>query len=270
MQTEKAVYLFCLARAGLLPDVPMSGLDIDTPLLREDVSGVSAVFSEVPLEEFSGPAAEVRLTDLAWIGPRALRHSEVIKQAMHYSPVYPARFGTLFSSTESLRRLLNNNLLKINAFLDHVMEKEEWAVKVNLSREEAVEKLFAERLQDQSDAFASMSQGIRYFKERQLRAAVEREISSKMKGILEDTLAELTECSADWQRREVVFHGQDGSDAKTVANWAFLVHRADAECFSASIVTANAQHHPYGIVFNLSGPWPPYSFVPALKMETDG
>jgi hypothetical protein len=182
MQTEKAVYLFCLGRADLLPDVPMTDVSTDTPLLREDVSSISAIFSEVPLEEFSGPEAEMRLTDLAWIGPRAVRHGEVIKHAMDYSPVYPAQFATLFSSTESLRRLVNNNLLKIGEFLDHVLDKEEWAVKIKLSREEAVEKLFAERREAQSDALASVSQGS-LLQGAAAQAAVETEIG-RMKSIL--------------------------------------------------------------------------------------
>ena len=52
-----------------------------------------AVLSEVRLEDFCGGAAELRMRDLAWVGPRALRHEAVVEEVMRHSPVLPARFG---------------------------------------------------------------------------------------------------------------------------------------------------------------------------------
>jgi hypothetical protein len=263
----KAIYLFCLARPALLPELQMAGLDPDTPIFKEDLSNVTAVLCEVPLDEFSGPSAETRLQDLAWVGPRAVRHGEVIEHATQYSPVLPARFGTLFSSIESLRRLVKSNLAQINDFLDWVTDKDEWAVKVLLSRAEVRDRLVSEKFADQSEVLATLSQGMRYFKEQQIKAAVEKEIGSSMKAILKAATIQLTESSADWHRREVVFRAQEGSEVETVANWAFLVDRTNEEDFKSQVYRANAEYSSFGLSFELSGPWPPYSFTPALGME---
>ena len=54
-------------------------------------TGLAAVWSPVPVEDFCGPAAEERLRDLTWIGPRVIRHQEVVAGVMRHSPVLPVR-----------------------------------------------------------------------------------------------------------------------------------------------------------------------------------
>lgn len=263
---ETAIYLFCLARAGTLPELHENGLNDGAPLLTKDFANVSAVVSEVPLNEYCGESAENNLQDLAWVGPRALRHAEIIEFVRSYSPVLPSRFGTLFSSEESLKKLLEWNAGKIDRFLDAVSGNDEWSVKVVSSRASIVGKLFADKLAGQSEALAGMAPGLRYFKERQLRTAVEKEVGDWLRAILTAVATELTQCSEDWQKREIA-GGQEEADMVIVANWAFLVDREVEEDFKRCLSRANAKHTRSGLLFEVSGPWPPYSFTPVLKME---
>ena len=69
---QKALYLFCLARAGSLPVLHVDGLTDGAPLSKKDFGNISAVVGEVPLDEFCGESAEGNLQDLTWVGPRAL------------------------------------------------------------------------------------------------------------------------------------------------------------------------------------------------------
>ena len=138
---KNAIYLFCLARShhALLPQG--DGVSGNGPLVQENFRDVTAVVCSVPLEDFIGSSADERLQDLSWVGPRALRHEQVIEEVMQNSPVLPARFGTLFSSRESLLALVENNYAKIDQFLDHIKDKEEWAVKCVLSRADAMKSV---------------------------------------------------------------------------------------------------------------------------------
>jgi hypothetical protein len=185
-----------------------------------------------------------------------------------YSPVLPSRFGTLFSSVESLQELLEWNSDKIDKFLDAVTGKDEWSVKVLSSRAAMTEKLFSDRLVCQSEDFARMTPGHRYFKERQLRAEVEKEVGGRLRDILTASATELAQCSVDWQKRQIVGAQEEGEMVR-VANWAFLVNREAEEDFKNCITRANAKNNQSGIVFEVSGPWPPYSFTPVLKMEDE-
>jgi len=88
-----------------------------------------AIVSEVSLEDFCGAAAELRMQDLVWVAPRAVRHEEVVEKVRCQSPVLPVRFGTLFSTPESLEEFLGLHHQTISQFLDRVADLDEWSVK---------------------------------------------------------------------------------------------------------------------------------------------
>jgi len=251
-----------------VPDLNVDGLSDGAPLLTKDFANISAVVSEVPLNEYCGESSESNLQNLAWIGPRALRHAEIIDMVRSYSPVLPSRFGTLFSSVESLQDLLEWNSDKIDRFLDAVSGKDEWSVKVLSSKASMTEKLFSDRLASQAEDFARMTPGLRYFRERQLKTEVEKEVGGRLRDILKASATELSLCSVDWQKREILGSQEEGDMVK-VANWAFLVDREAEEEFKRSITRANARNNQGGVYFEVSGPWPPYSFTPVLKMEDE-
>jgi hypothetical protein len=234
----------------------------------EDVAGVTAVLCLVPVEDFQGPAADDRLQDLSWVGPRAVRHAQVIEWIMQYSPVIPAPFGTLFSTRARLQQLVKNNFLEISTFLNYVANKEEWAVKGWLARAEARDRLFSGKLAAQSKDLASVSPGLRYFKERQIRAQVERDLGDWLKGICSAIANELAKCSIDSLRRNII-GGPGTNELEMVANWAFLVDRSWVADFKARIERANVNCGSQGLSFAASGPWPPYSFSPPLEIEPE-
>ncbi|MFP5213112.1 MAG: GvpL/GvpF family gas vesicle protein, partial [Acidobacteriota bacterium] len=138
---SKAIYLFCFTR----PDIHVEGMGIDdeTPLFLHSFEGIGAVISRVSLDDFTGPDAEERMRDVEWIGPRALRHGRVIEQVMRSSPVFPARFGTIFTSMETLERAMSMRLGPVKEFLDLAETRDEWAVKAFLDVERMRKELFA-------------------------------------------------------------------------------------------------------------------------------
>lgn len=265
---ETALYLFCLSRPGSLPEPDLEGLENGAPVFTSEVAEIAAVVGKVSLNDYCGDCAEKNLQDLSWVGPRALRHAEIIESVRSRSPVLPSRFGTLFSSMESLRELIVRNADKIDNFLDAVSGKDEWSVKVMSCKASLAEKLFCERLADQSKELQEMAPGLRYFKERQLRSAAEKEVGAWMKNVLAASASEFAGFSVDWRQREVSGAQRDGEKIG-VANWAFLVHREAGDDFTSCTSRANVTHNKSGLFFEVSGPWPPYSFTPALKTEDE-
>lgn len=264
---DKALYLFCLARTGLLPQIPLEGLSEGSCLTYESIGPVTAVLCEVPLEDFSGDAAESRLQDLAWIAPRALKHGQVIERIMEHSPVLPARFGTLFSSAQSLGKALEGNIPEIDAYLQSVCEKDEWAVKGLMSKTRLRERLGSDNVEQEQSSLASIPPGMRYFKERQLLAKADKDLAGWIKELCRNVAARLTEKASDWSRREIVARTQEETGEEIFVNWAFLVDRKHSDDFASSLDEINCEYDLYGVHFDLSGPWPPYSFAPELQMK---
>src|SRR4030042_1253577 len=166
----QGLYLYCLARLSRLFPLPLKGQGVDgrNSLAVAAYQDLAAVWSPVPVEDFCGPEAEERLRDLTWIGPRVIRHQEVVAGVMRHSPVLPARFGTIFASLANLEKVLQRHSNIIAGFLERLTDQEEWAVKGMLDRAGAKDKLFALKLAREAESLEALPLGKRYFEEQRL------------------------------------------------------------------------------------------------------
>ncbi len=259
-----AMYLYCLARPGALAAVDGLGVDGERPLEMIPFREVVAVVSAVRVDDFLGPPAEARMRDLAWVGPRACRHEEVIERVMRCSPVVPARFAALFSSEESLARWLETHHDAISRALDRFADHEEWAINGTLDRAKAQARLLALTLTRQGGVRSS-SPGARYFEERRIQAGIDRELSAWLNEVSAGIARALLDHAVEFRERRIVTGGAPDEEGTRVLNWAFLVSRRSVGDFGAQIRRINAEHAEHGLVLDLSGPWPPYSFCPSLE-----
>jgi hypothetical protein len=263
----EGIYLFCFGRPCALAFSPKPrGLDDRHPVSQWLADDIMAVVSAVSLEEFCGPPAEERMKDLSWIGPLASRHEAVIEQLARYTPVLPARFGTIFSSLKQLGRLVNIHRDTISRFLDRTTGKDEWSLKGVMDTSQAKEKVLSSALSRDAERLAALSPGKRYFQEQQIRSGVDKELRSWLRQESGKIWDDLKSCASDWCERSVPAQHQTGTDGDIVLNWAFLVSRDSAEEFRASVDQLHLRYAEQGLTFHLSGPWPPYSFCPPLEM----
>jgi hypothetical protein len=268
---SEGLYLFCLARLSRLPTLPLKGkgLDGQNSLQVASFQDLAAVWSPVPLEDFCGPDAAERLRDLTWIGPRVIRHQEVVAGVMRHSPVLPARFGTIFSSPANLEKVLQHHHDTIAGFLKRLTDQAEWAVKGLLDRPYAQEKRFSLKLVREADRLGALSPGKRYFQEQRLRAGSDQELQLWLKEVCRKLWADLRDYAAEVRKRRLLSREATGSDKDMVLNWAFLVPEKAVAGFKARIQDGNAQYAEGGLVLECTGPWPPYSFCPALESESE-
>ena len=267
----QGLYLYCLARLSRLPPLPLLGPGVDgrNSLAVATYQDLAAVWSPVPVEDFSGPEAEERLRDLTWIGPRVIRHQEVVAGVMRHSPVLPVRFGTIFASLANLEKVLQRHSDTIAGFLARLTDQEEWAVKGMLDRPGAREKLFALKLAREAASLEALSPGKRYFEEQRLRAAGDQELQRWLKEACRKLWADLRDYAAEVQERRLLSRETTGSDQDMVWNWALLIPSQSVGGFQARIQDLNTQYAHHGLRLEVTGPWPPYSFCPALDMEPE-
>ena len=267
----QGLYLYCLARLSRLPPPPLLGPGVDglNSLAVAAYQDLAAVWSPVPVEDFCGPEAEERLQDLIWIGPRVIRHQEVVAGVMRHSPVLPVRFGTIFASLANLEKVLQRHSETIAGFLARLTDQEEWAVKGMLDRAGAREQLFALKLAQEAASLEALSPGKRYFEEQRLRAAGDQELQRWLKGLCRQLWTELREYAAEVRERRLLSREATGSDQDMVWNWALLMPRQAVGGFQALVQDVNARYAHRGLRLDCTGPWPPYSFCPTLDMEPE-
>lgn len=262
MPSGKGVYLFCFARSNLLPgELGINGLEEGSSLLQYRDRDLAAVLSEVSLEEFTGPGSEARLRELGWIAPRALRHQAVIEHINRFSPVFPARFGTIFSSREALQGLLSRYRERILDFLTLTSQAQEWGLKGFLDRRTAQEQVVETDLA----STRTLSPGMRYMQERKLRAQAEARVRRWLEETAAEAKGELAQEATEVVERNIHSASLGESPGEMVLNWAFLVPVSRVDHFRATATRMDRELRPTGLTFEIVGPFPPYSFTPQLE-----
>jgi hypothetical protein len=258
------LYVFCLVRAEAARAAVGHGLAEDTPLRTLVHEDVAAVCCEVPLHDWTGEAGEAHLKDLGWLGPRALRHEEVIEQMMRASPVLPLRFGCLFSSEEQLVELLRSKRTRIAVFIEKLANEEEWSLKGSLDLRSCEEAMFAA---DPRAATLPASKGARYLMEQKLRKdaasaarawvrEAEAAIAHALEGlVLARRSLRPTPRSAAEPALEGAFH------------WAILMPRGAEAELTKRLEPLAEQLSARGLHVSARGPWPAYNFVPHFGDE---
>jgi Gas vesicle synthesis protein GvpL/GvpF len=260
--SEAAHYLFCFARSGLLPELSGTGVDGERPLLVLSFDGLAAVLSTVSVGDFCGPAAEARMEDITWLGIRAWRHEAVIEEVLSHSPVFPARFGTIFSSLENLEGVQRRHRSTISQFLERMSDQEEWGVKGVLNRERALQGLQS-RYQAGTE-LGSLSPGMRYLREQKVRMAAEKELHQWLQKTCARVADDLRRYATELRARKVIATVDSDSASEVVLNWAFLVPRGARADLCGHVERASAELAEQGLTFEITGPWPPYNFTPPL------
>ncbi|HKZ15885.1 MAG TPA: GvpL/GvpF family gas vesicle protein, partial [Geobacteraceae bacterium] len=242
-------YLFCLIAADRLPPLEGQGIDGEQPLFIERGPYVAAVLCGVPLEMFSGPDAEERLKDLAWIGPRACRHEEVILAARRHVPVLPVRFGTVFSTLELLAAALERHRERIAAFMQQVTGSDEWTVKGLLDRRKAREDIMNEKLNEQAAALADLSPGKRYFMEQRIKSEADKDLRVRLRALTKDVVKSLSPLTLDSAQRRLLSCDVTGGEEEMFFNGALLVPATTVEGLRSLISELNYRFDPRGMRF---------------------
>ena len=258
------IYLFCLTPAVPRPEIAGMGIDGEHALFVEVIGEVAAVLAEVNIEDFSGPEAQAKMEDLAWIGPRALRHEEVVLSAMEQGPVLPVRFGTVFSSRSAAAEPLRQRQDVLMKFFRDTSDKKEWTLKGYVDRPQARARMTATRLAAEKEQLEGLSPGKRYFLEQKIKGAVDKDVAAWLKEMGRDILSVAKEMSVVFSECRLQSQDVTGRDEEMFFHGALLVTDASMAALEGMTDEWNKHHGANGLSLELSGPWPPYHFAPVL------
>jgi hypothetical protein len=261
--SQTGVYLYGFV--PLDPDLDLSGIDgiDDGEAIRSLCLGASsAVVGEVRLEAFQealssgvdgGP-------DPAWVIPRALRHQAILEAVLARSPVLPARFGTLFSSSEALKGLASAHQDDISHFFEALGDRLEWSLRGYHDPDGSTEALLATD-PEFSNRFRSLptAPGTRYFTEKKLRDEARRSarLAARQAAIaIREALRRLTD-----DVRSLPLRGLEAPGREMVLHETFLM---PLEIAAEALKALEVESASGLLTLEPSGPWPPFHFCPEL------
>jgi hypothetical protein len=229
-------------------------------LVRE--GPIAGVTSRVSLDEFDPAVLPERLGDATWLEEKVRTHEQVLEHVLESVSVVPCRLCTVYRTEDELRGFLTERHDDLAKALGRVDGRVELGVKAFVDRDRFASggAVRNETIRELADHASRAEGGRAYLELRRLEQLVTEELM-RFKDEISLHLHERLLTAADegvllnLQRPEV-----SGRDEEMVFNGTYLV--ADRPRFEQELGTLAEEYRESGVELELTGPWPPYNFVP--------
>ena len=253
MSSSSATYVYCivssrtpLSTTHTPPGPPGTG-DVRTLEVRPHRY---AVVSDGPLDQFGERPLASHLSDLDWVSRAAVEHEAVVASFMpQCDAVVPMKLFTLFANDARALEQLRAGWTRVERVIRRLAGHEEWGVRL----------VFDEHRAPADDTSTDASSGRSYLlaKRRQQATAVAR--TTNMRKVAGDVLKALRPLTKDERQRAIAT--PPDSRSRLLLDAAFLVPRGKAVRFRTAATRHAKKVGPAGFALQVTGPWPPYSFV---------
>jgi Gas vesicle synthesis protein GvpL/GvpF len=227
---------------------------------RLEAGGLAALVNRVPRAEFGEEPLRRNLNDLGWLERVARSHETVLEQALARATIVPLRLCTLYETEDSVREMLAREGESLRGALELLDGRQEWGVKVLLDPDSLAAEARARTGEPDTEGVGGGgAYMLRRRHEREAREmaetlarAVAQEVHTRFE---ERTLDSVTRPS---QNREL-----SGHEGEMILNASYFVEGARVDELRELAHELEADHAALGARVELTGPWPPYNFVPA-------
>jgi hypothetical protein len=260
------LWTYCVARAGDPIPADADGVGERTPVRPVEAAGLVALVSEVPRADFAEEPLRRNLNDLPWLERSARAHEAVLERALALATIVPLRLCTIYESEERVREMLARERRAFSEALDHLDGRQEWGVKLLVDPEllaaDARARSDEADVLEQQMAAAGEGAGGAYMLRRRLERHVREVADSLAARLAEDVYAALAHCALDAVTRSPQSRELSGHEGEMLLNAAYLVAEERVEELRDTAATLELEQRALGARIEVSGPWPPYNFVP--------
>jgi hypothetical protein len=262
-EAGEVIWTYGVVRAGVQLPEQLTGV-AEAPVERIEGAGLVALVTRVPRSEFGAEPLRDNLNDLSWLERVARSHEAVLDRVLATTTLLPLRLCTIYESDDRVRRMLEQEAAAMLELLAALDGRQEWGVKLivdpdRLARAAASESDQASELERQLDPDAS---GASYLLRRRLERHVREVADGLASQVAEDVHAQLSDCAIDAVTRPAQNRELSGHEGEMLLNGAYLVEAGRVEELRRRVAQLEERHGHLGARIEVTGPWPPYNFVP--------
>jgi hypothetical protein len=252
--TATATYLYAITRPVAAEAVAdLRGID-GTPVRVIEHGELAALVGTVDLADFGERALAEHLADLQWLARAAREHDEVVRAASRVTTTMPLRMATVCQDDDAVHARLESVRGAVLAVLPDLDDRDEWGVKM-FAIAGTADPAVAE-----AAAAEPAAGGAAYLLQRRRQLTSRDEWLETASRAAFRAFGRLAEVAAASRQQAPQDRRLTGAAHPMVLNAAFLVSRRDEDAFRAAVADVAAEWPPGSV--ELTGPWPPYSFVP--------
>ncbi|HVG75095.1 MAG TPA: GvpL/GvpF family gas vesicle protein [Thermoleophilaceae bacterium] len=259
----EGIWAYCVSQAG--EPVPEGAAGVDGGALKQvEAGGLAALVSPVPLAEFGAGPLRDNLNDLAWLERVAREHETVLEGVLSESTIVPLRLCTIYTSEDNVRDMLEEEHDSLARAIEVLAGRQEWGAKVLADDERLAEEARSRSAETAAleDELSARTGGGAYMLRRRLERHIRDAVDALGTELAEQVHAQLQ----DWASDAVVLAPQNpelsGHEGRMLLNGAYLVEAKRVDGLRELVAELEERHSALGVSIQLTGPWPPYNFVP--------
>src|SRR5205085_9379919 len=163
-------------------------------------------------------------------------------------------------SEDGVRQMLARERGSFAGALEYLQGRQEWGLKVLVDSEQLAEA--AGEGSPTEDDTVTRSEGGAYMLRRRFERHAREAARSLAQEVADRVHARLEACALDAVTRSPQTRDLSGHEGEMVLNAAYLVEADRVDELRAAASAMEAEHRALGVRVELTGPWPPYNFVP--------
>lgn len=268
MQTaqKNLIYLYCITKTK--PNLT-NFKDIGVKIYPIYFQGSYAIVSKVSPDEFSEDNLKKNFADMKWVEKRVRQHEKIIEEIMKDTTVLPFKFGTIFQSEENVEKLLREHDTEYKRIIANLEGKEEWGLKIYCDLEKFKDTLQKEdeKIKEIEGEIASVSKGKAYFLKKKKGELIKDIINGKISEYTQDSFERFKRASLSAKVNKILSKEVTEKKESMVLNAAFLVNKKRVKEFNSVSQYLKTKYSDKGLIFDCTGPWPPYNFCDLPKEE---
>lgn len=238
----------------------VTGIDNVHKLEVISLDDLSAVISQVPLEEFGEDMLKENIQDIKWLEKHIRAYDEITRKLFEQTTFIPVRFGTIYLTKDRAKEAINTYKEQIVRLIKYLEGKVELGIKFFFDRGMLEGELLTSDL-EVNDLYKKIQEekpGKAHFLKKKLETLLDKKVSVWSDEIIGVIFGELKIISTDVQLLSL----QPKSGNKQMfLNVACLTSGEKLNWFKEKVNGLMSCEKLASISCEITGPWPPYNFV---------
>lgn len=259
----KNLYVYCITASNIRPDFLRKGVDFSSvPFIMKykDMAMIASVLENKfeNKEDFQKRLSE----DLGWTMKNVNLHHGVIHYISRQQTVIPMKFGIILPGRREARKILVDFYGDFKKLLEELRDREEWGIKIYAQSKNSA---IVFRKKEEVKVSHQSPFSWRMFQEKEEEDKIKEKIEEAIESELERIIITLKLNSEKLVMNELLPTELGHQQRAMILNSSFLISKKDAVGFIDILDAIKISLKNYGMLAEISGPWPPYSFTEIRK-----